>query len=59
MTPEGIKLLQDIDEIIEKDPDWPSVCIFDSPDNQTCADNPMIGGKIAKVSPLNLFKVAY
>lgn len=57
LTPEGIHLINEIDRTIEEDPDWPKVCLLMSPTNQTCASDPT--GKIAKVSPLVLFKTAY
>lgn len=55
-TPEGIRMLVEIDESISNDPLWPSMCLQDSPTNQTCADDPSIGGKIAKISVLPLFR---
>jgi len=31
LTPEGLKLLSKIDELVESDPLWPKVCLHDSP----------------------------
>ena len=59
MTPEGLRLLIEIDEIIENDPDWPKLCLMASETNRTCAGDPSIGGKIAKISPIPIFKTAY
>ena len=59
LTPKGLKLLSEIDAIIENDPQWKNVCILDSPTNQTCANDASIGGKLAKISPLPLFKLAF
>ena len=38
---------------------WGKVCLMASETNQTCANDPSIGGKIAKISPIPVFKTAY
>ena len=58
LTPSGIQLMLEIDKMIDDDPKWKNVCLKDSTGN--CAnDFKTIGGKVSKVSPLPIFKLAY
>lgn len=59
LTPTGVKLMAAIDKVIEEDPLWQKVCLFDSPQNQTCASDFSVGGKQSKASPLDIFKFVY
>ena len=58
LTPEGVSLLEGIDNLIVEDPDWEKFCLVDSPTNSTCAANPSPGQLMAKAGPLALFKLA-
>ena len=58
LTPEGIELLIKIDELIENDPLWPSVCLRASDTDPSCA-NDIMNMNIAKTSPVPIFKAAY
>lgn len=49
--------MSEIEDIINDDPDWDSFCLRHSETNATCADD--IEGKISKVSPYNVFKMAF
>jgi hypothetical protein len=50
----------EIDRIIDEDSDWRKMCLMASETNRTCADDPNpIGGKMAKISAIPLFKTAY
>lgn len=59
LTPEGLKFLQEIDDVILKDPNWPKVCLLESETSRKCASDTSVGGKIAKASPIDVFKFAY
>ena len=58
LTPEGVKLLSEIDRIVEEDPLWPSLCLKEVGEDK-CANDISIGGKIAKASALTVFRTAY
>ena len=49
--------MSEIEDIINDDPGWSSFCLRHSDSNSTCADD--IEGKISKVSPYNVFKIAF
>ena len=54
LNPTMIRLLQDVDQMIEDDPDWKNICLRDleRDDEKVCANSTEINGKTAKVSPL-------
>jgi len=58
LTPEGVRLLEGIDNLILEDPDWERYCLVDSPTNRTCVENPSPDEYMAKATPLALFKLA-
>lgn len=58
LTPEGLRLMEAVDRTIVDDPLWPKVCLLES-GTDNCAFDLKIGGKIAKASPLDIFKFAY
>jgi len=44
ITPRGVMLLSDIQNIVKTDPEWPKFCLTQSATNLTCADNPTENG---------------
>ena len=58
LTPEGIQLLAEIDDIIENDPDWPKLCLTTSNTDSSCA-NDAVSGKVAKISPVYIFNMVF
>ena len=52
LTPEGVKLLKEIDDIVSTDPTWEKICLLD--DEGKCANNPMPGGATAKGSFIDI-----
>lgn len=58
LTPEGVKVMQAVDDMVEQDPLWPKLCLLEA-GSEKCANDITIGGKVAKASPLDIFKFAY
>lgn len=36
LTPRGVQLLSEINNVIETDPDWPNLCMAETDTNTTC-----------------------
>ena len=54
LTPEGVRLLEEIDRIVDTDPTWRKVCLLD--ERGQCANNPMPGGSTAKGSFIDVLR---
>jgi hypothetical protein len=55
LSPRGVALMIEIDNIIQEDEEWKSLCLADSDTNRTCADN-LETLKLATISPVPIFK---